>query len=69
MDKCLSGLDGLFCYMDDILLFSKTEEQHMKSLELLFERLKKYGTVIRDSNILLKKILKITDTHTAFKNI
>jgi len=36
-----------FCvvYIDDILIFSKTKEQHAKHVELILERLRKYGLV------------------------
>jgi len=38
-------LDGLimkicFCYMDDIVVFSKTFEEHLQHIEIIFERLK-----------------------------
>ena len=43
MDKCLSGIDNLFTYMDDILVFTETLDQHMSVLEELFKRLEEFG--------------------------
>ena len=49
MDMCLSGLrtDRILAYMDDIIVFNKTFEDHLLSLRSLFERL-------RTGNISLK---------------
>ena len=33
-------------YLDDILIFSKSKEQHLKTLEELFKRLSKAGLTI-----------------------
>ena len=43
MDKILVGIDGVFCYIDDILIISNTVEQHLKILKAVFERLVKYN--------------------------
>ena len=33
-------------YIDDVLIFSKTREEHMRHLTLVFERLKYYGLIL-----------------------
>ena len=46
MSTILDGLPGVFCYLDDILLFDKDEQQHKKSLETVFQILSKNGLTI-----------------------
>lgn len=36
----------LFFYLDDILVFSKDQDEHLVHLKLLFERLKKFGLLL-----------------------
>ena len=46
MDWVLAGLEGTYCYMDDILLFSKSEGEHLKLVEEVFRRLTANGLAI-----------------------
>ena len=46
VDSVLKGLPDTFCYLDDILLFSKSKESHLATLEELFKRLSKAGLSI-----------------------
>ncbi len=46
MDEVCRGLDFAFVYIDDILVFSSTKEEHRSHLRQLFERLQQYGLVI-----------------------
>ena len=39
---------GLFAYIDDILIASETEEEHLQDLEALFQRLKQYGLQVNE---------------------
>ena len=39
LDSCLSGIDGIYTYLDDILVASQTEEEHINILHKLFQRL------------------------------
>lgn len=43
INQATQGLDFVFCYIDDILVASETEEQHQTHLNLLFERLAEFG--------------------------
>jgi transposase InsO family protein len=46
MDDVCRGLDFVFVYLDDILLFSKSHEEHKQHLKLLFQRLQEHGLVV-----------------------
>ncbi|CAG9101459.1 unnamed protein product [Plutella xylostella] len=46
MHEVLRGIDGCFCFVDDILLHSEDEEQHRALLERVLERLDKYGVTL-----------------------
>ena len=43
VNAILADLPYVFIYIDDILVFSKTEEEHYQHLEEIFARLAKYG--------------------------
>ena len=50
MDEVLRDFDEFcFGYLDDILVFSSSEEQHQRHIRLLFTRLKEYGVLINTS--------------------
>jgi hypothetical protein len=46
MDKVLKGLEGVFCYLDDILIPSADEQQHFLHLAALFQRLQESSLVL-----------------------
>ena len=46
MDSILNGMDQVYCYMDDLLVFTKTHKQHVKVVEELFKRLQDNGLAI-----------------------
>ena len=52
MNQVTQGLDFVFVYVDDILIFSKTEEEHEEHLRMLFKRLLEYGLRIKASKCL-----------------
>jgi hypothetical protein len=52
IDSVLRGLPFVFGYIDDILVASANEAEHLKHLETLFERLQEYGLVINPSKCL-----------------
>lgn len=49
IDEVVKGLDFLFAYVDDILVASKTLEEHKNHINILFNRLTQYGINIRAS--------------------
>lgn len=46
MDSIFRHLDFVFCYIDDILIMSETEEQHRKHLTIVFQLLQQNGLTI-----------------------
>ncbi len=43
MDQVLKGLPFARCYIDDVIIFSDTPEEHVKHLQQVFERLQHWG--------------------------
>ena len=43
MDKVLSGMKGVVCFLDDILISSEDEEEHLKVLDDVLSRLDNHG--------------------------
>ncbi len=46
MDRVVAGLEGVFCYLDDILVASPDADSHRRHLQQLFDRLRQYGLVL-----------------------
>jgi len=46
IDEVTRGLDFCYAYIDDILVASKSEEEHLQHLRILFNRLQEYGIII-----------------------
>ena len=46
MDRDISGLAFVFCYMDDLCVASHSPEEHTVHLHVLFQRLHGFGLVI-----------------------
>ncbi len=46
MDRVLANLNFVFAYLDDIIVASRTEAEHLQHLHLLFQRLSQFGLVI-----------------------
>ena len=49
MDQILQGMANVVCYLDDILIASRTEEEHLATLDEVLSRLEKYGVVVNQS--------------------
>ena len=48
MNKVLNGLTFTLAYLDDIIVFSETAEQHLKHIQIVLAKL-------REANLKLKK--------------
>ena len=51
MEQCLNGYqdDFVIPYLDDLLIFSSSFDEHVQHLKLVFQRLKKFGIKIKAS--------------------
>ena len=47
MNETLAGLHFCFAYLDDVLIFSKTPEQHLQHLRIVFKRLQQADLKMR----------------------
>ncbi|XDV15015.1 hypothetical protein PO909_015169 [Leuciscus waleckii] len=47
MDQILSGLTGVQCYLDDLLITGKDETEHLSNLEATLQRLQSFGLRVR----------------------
>ena len=43
MDTLLQGMEGVMCYIDDILVTDKSQDEHLHQLEEVLTRLQKHG--------------------------
>ena len=43
MDTILQGIDGVICYLDDILVSGRTEEEQLENLRKVLQRLQEHG--------------------------
>ncbi|KAJ8032524.1 hypothetical protein HOLleu_26075 [Holothuria leucospilota] len=58
MDKILSGLENVCCYIDDILVATETPEENLRVLGQVFNRLNKYNVILNKEKCeFLKKTL------------
>ena len=49
MDSIFQEFNFVFIYLDDVLIASKTKEEHRKHLRLFFDRLEQHGLFIQAS--------------------
>ena len=49
MEKILQGLNMVVCYIDDILVIYKTDEEHLMNLEKVFAHLQEHGLRLKKS--------------------
>jgi hypothetical protein len=54
MDDILWGLDFSFAYLEDILVFSRSLEQHEQHLRALFDQLQRYRIPINPAKCVLR---------------
>ena len=47
MDEMLKGIDGVMCYIDNIMICSKTEAEHYEILRQVFQRLQEHNVHAR----------------------
>ncbi|KAM7315470.1 uncharacterized protein ISCGN_005253 [Ixodes scapularis] len=47
MDNMLKGIPGVACYLDEVLITGKSQEEHLRSLEEVFKRFAERGVRIK----------------------
>jgi hypothetical protein len=59
MDFVMTGVKGIITYIDDILVHSHDHEQHLKTMEEVLWRLRKYGLKLNvDKTIIEAKTMQ-----------
>ena len=53
MDHVLRGLDFAYAYIDDVLVASSSEEEHLTHLRIIFSKFQEYGIIINPKKCLL----------------
>lgn len=53
IDEVTNGLDFCYAYIDDILVFSKSEEEYKQHLRVLFGKLSDYGVIVNSKKCVL----------------
>ena len=54
MHEVLQGIPNVFCFIDDLLIFSRNEMEHFRHLQLVFERLSQYGLILNRDKCIFK---------------
>ena len=51
MLNCLGELNLTYCliYLDDVIIFSKTEEEHLERMRVVFDRFQEHGLKLKPS--------------------
>ena len=64
IDVVLMGLKGIDCsvYLDDIICFSTTMEEHVRKLQTIFERLQRANFEIQTEKCVFATVLNTWDT-------
>ena len=55
MDTILQGLDGVICYLDDILVTSQTEAGHLDTLKKILQKFKQHGVRVKKNKYTFMK--------------
>ena len=55
IDICISDLPFCFAYIDDILVFSRNEQEHLHHLQQVLKRLKQFGLYVNPAKCLFGK--------------
>ena len=60
MQNCIGELNLVYCliYLDDLIVFSRMEEEHLHWLRVVFDRLREYNLKLKPSkcNLFKEKI-------------
>ena len=63
MDQVLKGIPNTSCILDDIIITGKTEDEHLKTLEAVLQRLMDYNLRVNETKCKFsRKKLHTADT-------
>ena len=51
VDAMTAGLNGVACFIDDIIVTGANEQEHLHNLNQLFERLRDYGFTVKNRKV------------------
>ena len=51
MNKVLNGLNFTLVYLDDVIIFSETAEQHLKHIQIVLTRLKQANLKLKKASV------------------
>ena len=51
MNKVLNGLSFTLAYLDDVIIFNETAEQHLKCIQIIFTRLKQANLKLKKTSV------------------
>ena len=46
VESVVGDLPGTFCYLDDLLVYSKSQKEHLETLDILFKKLEGAGLTL-----------------------
>ena len=54
MHEVLQGIPNVFCFIDDLLIFSRNEKEHIRHLQSVFKPLPQYGLILNRDKCIFK---------------
>ena len=64
MNRVLNGVHFILAYLDNVIIFSETEEQHLKRIEIMLTRLKQTNLKLKKSKcVIFKKRASLSGPH------
>ena len=57
IQNCMGELNLIYCliYLDDLIVFSQTEEEHLHQLHVIFDLLREYNLKLNHQSVVFSK--------------
>ncbi|KII74331.1 Transposon Tf2-9 polyprotein [Thelohanellus kitauei] len=59
MDEILLGIEGIACFLDDIIITGESDNEHLKHIEEVLERPTKHGITTKQQSVLFLRHRKL----------